>query len=597
MVNFVDQMGSMFTSPVMVPYGKALGADLQTIALFATVRGIAAIFSNFWLAWFGDKFGQRPAVIFSVAGCTLGYGIQAASGLFRDADGSTAVVIFMIGRGVSGLFCGVTPVLQAYVCGISAYDQSVMSQRMVNLMVAGQALGIALSPISGALASFGLTYPFIVSMVCGLLGTLWCIFLFPSSEQVKELGRGPDAVPSELLLEKPNAKVAAPRPSQSSELLPGEYANHPIFDRVTVLLTLAYIFLMVFVQGLIFIIPLELALPSFGLGIPGDDDATQGNIAKASGLVAIPRGICSCLVSIFLFGHVVRRFGQIQTVASCAALNAAFIVGFGFWITRVWQFIPFMAVLGISSGFVVPALSPLSAKYARAHYPRRQSQAQSWPTMGMNLSNAFAQNVLALVFNSFDDQLAGFHAAWCFVAICMVCFTVCFILVSIMVEARDHKKVEMASARISSTGEDAEKMKLRELHEHTDPDIFFEELVIDMRKQYQSEKENLWHGSAQLVYKRRVLAAVPKLPKWESDGAEHLAEVYKMMKAYPKECAQLQESFPSLSGMMDLPSSEHGLIGAGATTAGMAPSRKKLQRAQSCDQATSLQPLAQPLQN
>ena len=84
MVNFVDQMGAMFTTPVIVPYGKSMGADLQTIALFSTVRGIAAVISNVWLSMLSDKCGQRAAIVTSVAGCTVGYAVQAWTGNFQD---------------------------------------------------------------------------------------------------------------------------------------------------------------------------------------------------------------------------------------------------------------------------------------------------------------------------------------------------------------------------------------------------------------------------------------------------------------------------------------------------------------------------------
>jgi len=593
MVNFVDQMGSMFTSPVIVPYGKSLGADLQTIALFSTVRGIAAIVSNLWLSMLSDSCGQRVAIVTSVFGCTIGYATQAYTGLLMDSNASLAITLFMVGRGISGFFCGATPVLRSYVSQISAWDQSVMTQRMVNLMVAGQALGIALSPISGALASFSLVLPFAISAACGVLGTVWCVFLFPNAQQVKDLGRGPDAqiedVASASTATKPKVQAGT-----ASEKLPGEYDNHPAFDLVNASLTLAFCALMVFVQGGMLMMPLMFAWESFGLQVPDDFEATQGNIAKAVGLASIPRGVCSILVSVLLFVPVTRRCGQVPTmVASTLALTVAVLI-FGFFGTKVWHTIPYMIVGGCSSGFLMPSLSPLGARYATAHYPKKQAIAQAMPVMGMNLSNAFAQNILAAIISSFDDERQGVQAAYCAVAAAMIVFLACYVIAYTLVEKRSVQKQESQDERRVSMGLDAEKEKLKEFLEYKDPDAFFEEMVTDMREQWKTQKESLWHGSAQMVYKRRVLAAVPKLPEWQAGGSEHLEELNAILKPFPEESAMFQELFPGLNhGRIPALAGEPGLMGAGMTTY-MGP-RKTAQgrrsRAATADMAASLQPL------
>merc|ERR1719329_1820077 len=117
----------------------------------------------------------------------------------------------------------------------------------------------------------------------------------------------------------------------------------------------------------------------------------------------------------------------------------------------------------------------------------------------------------------------------------MIVFLVCYVIAYTLVEKRSVQKQESQDERRVSMGLDTEKAKLKEFLEYKDPDTFFEEMVTEMREQWKTQKENLWHGSAQMVYKRRVLAAVPKLPAWELGGSEHLEELNVILKPYQEE--------------------------------------------------------------
>jgi len=358
-------------------------------------------------------------------------------------------------------------------------------------------------------------------------------------------------------LEDSNEESNSPKKPLASnqgeqELLPGEYTHHPATDGVILLLTLGMAFLMIMVQGMIFVIPLQFSLPSFDLDVVDemgivDQDATQGNIAKAVGLVTIPRGLCSVMVSVFLFPYLTRRFGMLKTIATASIVNSTAVVIFAFWMSKVWHFIPFMIVTGVCSGFIVPAVSPLNAKYAKAHYPRRMAAASALPVMGMNLSNAFAQNLLALVVGAFDTPEAGFRAAWCLVSVATFLFATCFMIAFKMVESRAGQQQE-ARARISSTEGIPEKKQLLSLSDRKDPDTFILELVQKMKDQYQNDKDLLWHGSAQFLYEKRVLAAMPQLREWDDStgGAEHITDLYEQMKAYPDQSNELREKFPQV---------------------------------------------------
>merc|ERR1712110_1216212 len=110
--------------PVLVPYGRWMGADLETIALFSTVRGLMSMVSNMWMPRLRDRKGRKLVILISIIGSGVAYGAQGFAGFCPSAG--AAIGVFMLGRALSGFFGGTMPVVRAYVAEMSMPDMALL---------------------------------------------------------------------------------------------------------------------------------------------------------------------------------------------------------------------------------------------------------------------------------------------------------------------------------------------------------------------------------------------------------------------------------------------------------------------------------------
>jgi len=409
-----------------------MGADLHTIALFSTVRGLMCILSNMWMPKLSDRRGRKLVIIVSLIGDGVAYAVQGFAG--HVAEGRVAV--FLIGRAMSGFFGGSTPVLRAYVAEISMPDRQLLKQRMTLLMVSSQIAGIALAPLSGALATFGLTLPFFSCSGMAVFGVFGTICFFKEAAQLKAMQQksspsledhGKALVPEQVI--SPSAdtdKVGSPETPKKKK--------NPWCDLVVILLTFAYSSLFLLVSGYILLLPVLLSNVSFGLH--GETvEETEGNIARAFGFCAIPNGVCNILVSVFLFVPMTKQFGDLRVLIISGIIASANFVVYGFWPSELWHLCVLQAISGCCFGFMMPALGPLMASYAGVHYPNQMAETQAIPVLGMNLSMAFGQNMMALIHEQFSMRVA-----WIVSGACVALYMVFFIFAFILVDRRSSEK-------------------------------------------------------------------------------------------------------------------------------------------------------------
>ncbi|CAK8987087.1 unnamed protein product [Durusdinium trenchii] len=169
MVNLVDVMGTLFTAPVLVPYGQSLGASTAELASFSTVRFGLGIVSFLWMPRLADVKGTKVCVLVSVLGSSIAYAMQGnshyLSGCARanyalqggetlqlweghecqllngtielyeqnatalgaggtldcisSCQNKNGVYFFLAGRALAGFFGGTQPILRSYVSEIS----------------------------------------------------------------------------------------------------------------------------------------------------------------------------------------------------------------------------------------------------------------------------------------------------------------------------------------------------------------------------------------------------------------------------------------------------------------------------------------------
>eukprot|EP00928_Gymnodinium_smaydae_P044025 TRINITY_DN29394_c0_g1_i1.p1 TRINITY_DN29394_c0_g1~~TRINITY_DN29394_c0_g1_i1.p1 ORF type:complete len:515 (-),score=27.02 TRINITY_DN29394_c0_g1_i1:202-1746(-) len=399
-INFVERLGDSFIAPVLVAYGQVLGASLSTIALFTLMRGLGSILSVMWLPLASDSLGKRaPFIYLSLAVTALAYSFQACSGFWKDSSPQVAVLMICCGRFTAGLFSGLQPLLRAYIAQISCDDPDLQKFRMTMLSLSAQVAGIALAPISGFLATFGLLVPFWAMSIATCVILCFAVRSFREAEDVvSEEGY-------EALHDTSSTSNGDP---------------HPIRDPRLLLTFFAGFFAMLLLPSVQFLVPLQLAQPCFGLSTEYDSEHLQRHIAKTTGFLMMPHGILTIFTAAVLFMKLTKRVGETAVLFAVSLLAIPAVSSFGFAST-VWHLAICSGLMGVVSGLLIPAFGPLLARYASAVHPRRQASMQAIPLFGFYISIAVGQNILAAVLGLFpsQDRATAFKAAWGFCSACM----------------------------------------------------------------------------------------------------------------------------------------------------------------------------------
>jgi len=190
--------------------------------------------------------------------------------------------------------------------------------------------------------------------------------------------------------------------------------------------------LFVFVTAVNILVPTMIEQPCFGLQ-RDTPEATQGEIARSQGIIAIPFGVCSIFASLFLYMPLTKRCGE-ANVLIVAGLMATLNFGtYGLWITHLWQVCLMHGVGGICFGFLIPSLSPLIARYSAVHYRKQMAVCQAIPMFGMQIAWTFGQNILAPVMSNYDD---GVKLSWFILGGCIFVSTICIGIAMILVQRR-----------------------------------------------------------------------------------------------------------------------------------------------------------------
>jgi MFS family permease len=539
LVNFVDMMGMQFTLPVNVPYGRFMGADLQTIALFATAVGLMRIVSNLWMPRLSDRKGRKCVIIISLLGSAAAYATQGLASNF----GKSAVAVFIIGKAVSGFFGGTMPVLRAYVTEISMPDTQLMKQRMTMLVLANQAAGIALMPIAGAMATFGLTLPFFTCAGMGVFGVLWALFFFSEASKVKgQAAGGHQQNQSDNTGRQIEKRIDSVTTDEQKR-------KNPWCDVVVMCMFFSYASIFILVSCLGLLIPIMLEKESFGL-VRATTEETEGNIAKAFGLVMIPNGVMNILVAIFLFIPLTKKVGDLKVVITAGILASVNVATYGFLPTKLWQLCIQQAITGLCFGLVIPALGPFMASYVSVHYPKQMAEANAIPILGMNFSMAFGQNIMAFVHERW-----GFEAAWIVSSTCVLLFVIFFVLAATLARRREPKSSTLSSKQ--------QKVQL-ELG-GMDVDKFVDFVCEELRQALLTSKANLWNAPVQHLVQKRLAAAVPKIRGWsdETNGLEYLEDLGSLLQESPIELTKFCAMFPHIGD----PRSQMNMLGLEAGAA------------------------------
>jgi MFS family permease len=461
-------------------------------------------------------------IIVSLFGSAAAYATQGLANNF----GESAVAIFIFGKAVSGFFGGTMPVLRAYITELSLPDMQLMKQRMTLLVLSNQAAGIALMPISGAMATFGLSLPFFTCAGVGVFGVIWATIFFSEASKVKGQVAGG---------QQPNAsEKAKPQIEKSDEKKTPqeEKRKNPWCDLVVICMFFSYASIFILVSCLGLLIPTMLEKESFGL-LRATTEETEGNIAKAFGLVMIPNGVMNILVAAFVFVPLTKKMGDLKVVVTAGIAASLNFATYGFLPTKLWQLCIQQTITGFCFGLVIPALGPFMASYASVHYPKQMAEVNAIPILGMNFSMAFGQNIMAFVHEHW-----GFETAWAVSGGCVLLFVVFFVIATRLVRQRQPKQDTLS----------AQQQKVQLELGGLDVDKFVDLMCEELRQTLSKNKSNLWNAPIQNLVQKRLVAAVPQVRNWkdETHGQEYLEDLRSFLHESPTELAKFWTMFPQI---------------------------------------------------
>jgi len=548
LINLVDQMGPQFTIPVYVTYATWIGSSITAISFMGFARGAAAVFSNFWMPKASDRCGRKWIAFTSLVGCAVGYLIQGMAYMLRgdrqegdEVGWGAATVVFIIGRVVVGGFSGMQPVIMAYIAELSMPDKKLMTQRLVYNQVAGSVLGIALAPIAGLVATFGLYIPFLVCSGFGLFAILFCLIFFKESWVVK--GRQdprsfrrprPDSTPSSTsssMVGNHNGGPLLMRVEEPPQ--PAPKVKSPARDIVVVCMFFAYLFLFLIILGsFAFLMPLYLREDKFRVRQEHDtEEDFLKRISSIIGLLNIPSGILSVLTAVFGYAPITARFGERPTVIAATVLLVCVypLIALS---ADLWALFVVNALVGLSTGIFTPALGPVSARYASVFYQKQMAMAQSVPILGLQLAGMFCQIIDALLWRC-SIQVAWLANSFFAVAACIFFY---------IAHSTAEQRIREKSFGSASQQEVAIKTEAKSLKE------FEEDAVAVLRARIHRDKAILFNGATQFLFLQNLERSTPDVRDWNNNtgGREHLEDVLQCLVPYPMECDAFRANFPDV---------------------------------------------------
>lgn len=572
MVNMVDVMGTLFTAPVLVPYGQQLGATTGEIASFSTVRFGLAIISLLWMPRLADAKGTKVTLLVSVLGSVVAYGIQGnshyLSGCERQSytlnmgdtlqlweghdcslingtvtipsDSSMAqavgtggivecttqcsnkngVYFFMVGRALAGFFGGTQPILRSYISQISLPNMAVLKVRMTFLFASHQAGAFALSPIAGVISQFGLFWPWYVSAGCGVLIFAFVAAFFMNVEEIKKCLHSP--VPSTEGDEKGETTNESATESEGEKKVQESTSTAyegppPTKDKILWFLLFGYFCIFLTVSALMLLLPLLLEYESYGLLDPNDVERSRERLASATSMVMIPNGVSNLVFSTVGFLIISNFIGDVKTMRLGAFIASVMLCLYGFVATEVWHLLILHGSMGIGLGLFVPALGPTLQRYSTLAHPKKAAQASALPLFGMQLGQVVGQPIFGAIVGDSQDR-NRMNIAWLVAGICFALGAVTMDLSMILI----HRHPVMKRLKYSP-----EQVKIMIETGAKEQEVFVEDMCKKLRGMLTEGHPDfrgarLWSGVAQRFIERVIDRSIPKL---REGPEEHLEDV------------------------------------------------------------------------
>lgn len=376
---FIDLIGFGMVIPILPFYA-------ETYPFNATPFEIGILFSIYsWMQFFfapvlgrlSDRYGRRPILFISLLGSAVGYFVIGFAG--------TLSLVFL-GRIIGGVTGGNISTAQAYIADVTSKENRAKG---MGLFGAAFGLGFILGPaIAGILSKYGVHVPFYFAAGLSLANAIALFFILPES-----------------LKKHPEGTMPA-RKNRLVELLESfRDRRFGVINVVCVLLVTAFS-----IMTYAFVL-----FTSFRFGYN----------AEQNGYLFAYVGLISIIGQGFLFGRLVKRFGESVLTAFGCVLMVASLAVFPFLGPEAGglrSLLIVSAVLSFGNALASPALTSLVSKISHEH---EQGKALGIFQSGASLARAIGPTIGGVLLNNSLNAVDNFTVArtfWTASAIMLAAF-------------------------------------------------------------------------------------------------------------------------------------------------------------------------------
>ena len=172
--NAIDLGGAYLSIAVIPYYVQELGGSGTTVGAVQGTFAACQMVSQLWSGPASDKYGRRMMLVVSLAGVCIGQCFSSVAPMWQ---------LFVVARGLVGLFAGAGNVVNAYVADITPSEEQPAMLMKLGMM---NGLAFTLSPPLGTFIAVHAGYQmvFVVSAVTTLIASVYVALMLPNVEDV-----------------------------------------------------------------------------------------------------------------------------------------------------------------------------------------------------------------------------------------------------------------------------------------------------------------------------------------------------------------------------------------------------------------------------
>eukprot|EP00937_MAST-01D_sp_MAST-1D-sp2_P002143 g2143.t1 len=514
LVVFVDTMGLHFGSPAFVPLMSSVGADAQETGYLLTIRNVAALACGLWMPLFADTKGRRPALMISCLGSCLGYLLQ---GLIYEPSGNAGSLnIMRAGKAVEGLFSMTLPVALAYVTDITKHDPAQMRARVTGLGAMNQLVPIVVAPIGGAVATFGLQLPALVSCGLAALAFVLCFWALQEASVInsrrreaegkKEDGAGDD---DQDQLKGAGAAAAAAASARSDA--PSVWRDPQLLG-----LGVGFFCFAIVITAQLLAMPFLIQRAEFGLQA-ATPQKTREDQAKVLGLLGLPGGALQIVTMVALYPRLLARGHTESALCFAGSIVAGAMLVLTPYAEQLWHLFALGAVSGLGLGVFFGAIMSAPSPYLAKIHPTKISQGRAvylqCLTLGLIAAPGFLGDIIVKNGPTGDGPLFSFLVAGLSCVFGGAVVAVCV--------ARMKQRVQQGGEQLlKPSGRRAFELREEERTGAMPVDAYLADLTGAIKAQLEAKNYHIHHKGVQDLVARLIDQALPPLVEWRVDESE-----------------------------------------------------------------------------